>query len=160
MVRAMARQREFRFRTWGGKRRRAGRKPAGGGTSHCARERIGHAQPAHVTWHIVDGLPSLRHAETFPTVKVALTRSRERAGFGLVHFSVQSNHLHLIVETESETALRTGLKALAARLARGLNEALCRRGRVISDRYHVHLLRTPREVHHALRYVLENERVQ
>ena len=33
-----------------------------------------------------------------------------------------------------------------------------RSGQVLADRYHVHLLKTPREVRHALRYVLLNAR--
>jgi hypothetical protein len=33
-----------------------------------------------------------------------------------------------------------------------------RRGRVIADRYHAHILRTPTEVRHAVHYVRHNHR--
>ena len=42
-------------------------------------------------------------------------------------------------------------------MARALNKVMGRRGPVFADRYHSHLLRTPREAAHAVRYVLENQ---
>lgn len=70
----------------------------------------------------------------------------------LTHFSVQSNHLHLIVEGVGPAAM----KGLGVRIARSLNKLLERRGRVIGDRYHARGLRTPTEVRNAVRYVLRN----
>ena len=82
----------------------------------------------------------------------------ERAAFRLVHYSIQANHVHLIVEAESATALGCGMKSLAARFARAVNRALGRNGPVLVDRYHLHTLKTPREVRRALAYVLLNAR--
>ena len=42
----------------------------------------------------------------------------ERTGFRLVHFSVQSNHVHLIAEGDCRTSLTRGLQGLAIRMAR------------------------------------------
>ena len=50
----------------------------------------------------------------------------------------------------------SGARGLQIRLARTINRATGRRGRVMGDRYHVHTLRTPREVRFALVYVLGN----
>ncbi|HEY2386317.1 MAG TPA: hypothetical protein VGK30_05100 [Candidatus Binatia bacterium] len=50
------------------------------------------------------------------------------------------------------------MMAVAARLARAVNRLAQRDGRVLADRYHVRLLRTPIEVRGALRYVLLNAR--
>jgi hypothetical protein len=50
------------------------------------------------------------------------------------------------------------MMAVGARLARAVNRIAGRSGRVLADRYHVHMLPTPREVHRALRYVLLNAR--
>lgn len=41
-------------------------------------------------------------------------------------------------------------------MARALNKVMHRGGPVFADRYHSHLLRTPREAAHAVRYVIEN----
>jgi hypothetical protein len=50
------------------------------------------------------------------------------------------------------------MKGLAGRIAKGLNRVLGRRGRVFAERFHAHILRTPKEVHRALAYVLNNWR--
>jgi hypothetical protein len=50
------------------------------------------------------------------------------------------------------------LQGLAIRVARAVNRDLDRRGRVFGDRYHAHVLRTPREVRNAIIYVLQNWR--
>jgi len=74
----------------------------------------------------------------------------------LVHYSVQGNHLHLLVEAKGREALSRGMQGLTIRLARGLNRVMGRRGKVFADRYHARALRTPGEVRHALAYVLLN----
>jgi REP element-mobilizing transposase RayT len=82
----------------------------------------------------------------------------DRRDFRLVHYSLQGNHVHMLVEAADRSALARGMKAVAARLARAVNRVFQRRGPVLADRYHLRVLKTPREVHHALRYVLLNAR--
>jgi len=82
----------------------------------------------------------------------------ERETFRVVHYSLQSNHVHLIVEAVDRTALGRGMIAAGARLARAVNRVFGRRGPVLADRYHLRVLKTPREVRNVLRYVLLNAR--
>ncbi len=74
----------------------------------------------------------------------------------MVHFSVQDNHVHLLVEASDSAGLCKGARSLGVRLARAINRACGRKGRVLDDRYHTRALRTPREVRFALAYVLFN----
>lgn len=78
------------------------------------------------------------------------------AGFRVLHFSVQSNHVHLVVEAHDTRALSRGMLGLNVRLARAINRVLAVCGSVWSERYHGHALKTPREVRNALVYVLMN----
>jgi hypothetical protein len=64
----------------------------------------------------------------------------------------------LIVEAHGKEALASGMKSIAARLARAVNRVCRRSGPVLDGRYHHRLLRTPREVRRALAYVLLNAR--
>ena len=82
----------------------------------------------------------------------------ERGSFRLVHYSVQHDHAHFIVEAKGRDALGRGMKSLGARFSRAVNRVFGRRGAVLLDRYHLHVLRSPREVRNALRYVLLNHR--
>jgi hypothetical protein len=73
-----------------------------------------------------------------------------------VHFSVQNDHIHFIVEAAERSALIHGVQGLTIRLARGINRTIDSKGRVWGDRYHSRELKTPREVRHAVVYVLMN----
>ncbi len=76
----------------------------------------------------------------------------------MVHYSLQRDHVHLIVESAGKQALGRGMKSVSARLARAVNRVFGRRGRVLEGRYHLHVLRSRREVRNALAYVLLNAR--
>jgi hypothetical protein len=83
---------------------------------------------------------------------------REREGFRLVHYSVLTHHLHLIVEAADAASMTEGIRGLCVRLARRINRFAARKGRVFSDRYFSRILKTPREVRNGLCYVLNNVR--
>jgi REP-associated tyrosine transposase len=104
------------------------------------------------------GVGHLRAYGRAQVVEDALRAARERFGVRIVHYSIQGNHLHLIVEAAGPEALSRALQGLATRLARRLNALSGRRGAVFADRYHARALKTPREARHAVRYVLTNYR--
>jgi REP element-mobilizing transposase RayT len=146
-------------RRWGGSRpgagRKAGPRPV---VRHGRRAHFAKPLPAHVTLRIRRDAPSLRTVRIVHELERTFAAGCERPGFRLVHYSLQGNHAHLIVEAHDRAALGRGMKSLGARLARAVNRIARRRGRVLADRYHVRMLPTPREVHRALRYVLLNAR--
>jgi hypothetical protein len=146
-------------RRWGGRRDGAGRKPGENpGLPHGSRERFAKPVPAHVTLRLLPGLVSLRTVKLVHEIEGTFAGGCERSDFRLVHYSLQGNHAHLIVEARDRIALGRGMMAIASRLARAVNRVMGRNGRVLADRYHVRLLPTPREVRAALRYVLLNAR--
>ena len=109
-----------------------------------------------VTMRVMEHVWNLRSQRCFSALKVAFHKGRERFGFQLNHFSVQGNHIHFIVEAEDEKALARGMQELTIRMAKALNRVMGRHGKVFTDRYHAHILRSPKEVANALRYVLNN----
>ena len=143
---------------WGGRRAGAGPKPKGerAGVSHRTRAALASRFPVHVTMKLRSGLPTLRSRGAFAVLTAAFAAMREREDFRLVHYSVQSNHVHLICEARDRPALSRGIQSLAIRIAKRLNSLWKRAGQLFADRYHDHILRTPREVRNALAYVLNN----
>ena len=116
------------------------------------------AHPALVTLKARDGLPSLRRRELVRRFERSLAALRARREFRVVEYSIQSNHAHFVIEAATADELGRGMKALGTRFARIVNGAFGRRGAVLRDRYHLRILRTPREVRNALAYVLLNVR--
>jgi REP element-mobilizing transposase RayT len=145
---------------WGGKRKGAGRRPIPGRRRpvvHRARPAHKGAHPVHLTLRARSGLPSLRAQSVSPVIREAM-RAASSTDFRILHFSVQSDHLHLMVEATDAHSLGRGARGLVIRLARAVNRALHRRGSVWGDRYHTRVLKTPREVRNGFLYVLMNFR--
>jgi REP element-mobilizing transposase RayT len=153
------RQQCFEFRTWGGRRRGAGRK------RHSSRPRVAHARrqdvsastPLHVTLRFSPVLGRLRRRDRYRCVRTAMVHVTDRDDFRICHYSLQGNHLHLIVECDDRRALTRGMISFETSCARRLNRQLRRRGSVFADRY-ANRLTTPRTVRNALRYVINNWR--
>jgi hypothetical protein len=57
-----------------------------------------------------------------------------------------------------DAALGRGMKSFETRVARVVQRVFGWRGPVLAERYHLRVLRTPREVRNVLRYVLLNAR--
>jgi REP element-mobilizing transposase RayT len=153
-----ARQNEFKFANWGGRRCGAGRRAKGEkALRHQRRERVTKSTPVLVTLKLCAGLKSLRCDAEHAVVRAARL---ETAGeeFRIVEYVVLSNHLHLIVEALDTRALSCGMRRFGVLLARRLNKLWGRRGQVVAERYHAHVLRTPTEARNALVYVLQNGR--
>jgi REP element-mobilizing transposase RayT len=128
---------------------------ASSGVPHRRRPEHKGRNPAHVTLRRTQGLPSLREQVIFFEMRSTLRRTA-RSWFRVVHFSVQSNHVHLLVEADDKALLSRGIMGVAIRMARAVNRVLERRGNVWSERYHSRALKTPREVRNAIVYVLMN----
>jgi putative transposase len=151
-------QLDLPLRTWGGKRKHAGRKPNGSRALVSRDKRpVLNRHPVHATMRVLPEIPSLRVLNGW--VRSALLAGADQPGFRLIHFSIQGNHLHVIVEAEDTVRLSRGMQGLAVRISHAVNRALSReRGKVFSDRYHAHVLRTQRETRNAIAYVIENFR--
>lgn len=157
---------------WGGARKRAGRPRAEGRgrVPHRKREEHRAYWPVLVTLRTISR--DLRSRFVFPTVRGAIASSNgepsiqskgRRAEFGqdlfrVCEYSVQGDHVHLLVEASSSRALQRGVRGLSIRLAKRVNQLLFQKGPLIADRYHARLLKTPRSVRNALVYVFGNFR--
>ena len=143
---------------WGGRRKGSGRKRRPGLRRGSHKRRPGHAArfPLQVVMRARQDAPGLRRGQVFREVRAALQAGALRAGFRLIHFSVQGNHLHLVVEAGDKVSLSRGMQGLAVRTARAVNRAADRKGPVFADHYFARELKTPAEVRRAVRSVLDN----
>ncbi len=147
-------------RSFGGRQAGAGRPPGPRPrVLHRVRPDLSHDHPLHVTLRIRPGLPLLRRPRFLRAFRQTLAQvTDQRADFRVVHYSVQRDHVHCLVEADGKRALGNGMKALGARFARAVNRIFERSGPVLDGRYHARVLKTPREVRKALAYVLLNAR--
>src|SRR4051812_16767046 len=139
----------------GGRRRGAGR-PRGGRVSHDRRPRFRRPTPVHVTLRVKRHVWNLRSGRSWRRIRTAFEKARGRFGARIVEYSVQGNHLHLIIEADDDTALSRAMQGLCIRLAKALNALMSRAGAVFDDHYFGRRLQSPTELVRAIAYVLGN----
>lgn len=147
----MAKQTELNLNKgkWGGRRTGCGRKRIHSkGVAHRKREKVSFKTPLHINLKVK---VSIRNKICLTILKKAIKNSRSM-GLVISHFSLQSNHIHLIVEASDNKTLTQGMRSFTITFAKNIN-----RGRIQLERYHLHVLKTLMEVKNAVHYVLFNE---
>lgn len=148
-----ARQLDLRFHRRGGlaRERAANRRES---------RRVCHTRGASGSRHDADGLARLEPAKPSRI-------SRHRPGARAGGRALSRAHRPLFGAGQPRAPHRrsgddarslTGDAGFSVRVARGLNRMMHRRGRVLSDRFHAHVLRTPTETRRAVAYVRNNYR--
>src|SRR5882672_1127751 len=110
-------------------RRGPGRPKKPGSVSHAARPELTVNETLLITLKVKRGLPNLRSGGRFRAVRGALRDFRDIdfeeegaiEGFRLVHFAVLGDHIHLVVEADSKSALSRGMQKLTMSVSRRLN---------------------------------------
>ncbi len=132
-----------------------GRRPGTGrprlhskGVAHRTRELINHRTPMHINFKYNC---AIRTKRALRILKRAIINARKQ-GLRVNHFSLQSNHVHLIVEAEDNDILTSGMRSLTVTFSKGLGK-----GKNQLERFHLHVLRSVRETRNAVHYVLFNE---
>jgi len=160
-------QQAFAFKTWGGKRKGAGRPAKGRRASepHKRRLRFDKPRAVHATLRVVDELPALRRRRFYAAIRKAAAAVLDRTHFRIVHLSIEDDHVHLIVEADNNDALSKGVQAFESSAAQRINRAIGdqrgtprRRGPVFADRYHERFIGSPTQARRTIAYVLNNWR--
>src|SRR5215510_4044368 len=93
-------QLELRARTWGGLRKGGGRPRTTRWVSRKRRPDFPKRYPLHITLRIRRDVGNVRTAECFAEIQRAFLGGCEKFGMRMVEFSVQSDHIHLVVEAD------------------------------------------------------------
>src|SRR5262245_838114 len=125
---------------------------------HRTRTRIVARQPQHVTIRLRREIPSLRQHRFVRPFRVSLSQACARHGFRVIHYSIQRDHMHLLIEARNNYSIACGMKSVGARLGKLANRLFHRAGNVLDGRYHSRAITTPLEARRALAYVLLNAR--
>ena len=145
----------------GGARPNAGRKRSADRAKdpqHVTRPMLDANHPVHAMLSTRRDVPTLRQRRMYAAIHRVLRHYVDEPFFRIVHISIQRNHLHLIAEAENKEALRYGMQSFAIRVARAINKAWGRSGKVFKFRYKAKQIRTRDYARNALNYVLNNWR--
>jgi REP element-mobilizing transposase RayT len=159
-MKSRIRQTTFKQFNWGGKRRGAGRKSQGerAGVSHAKRPEIDPRCPLHVTLKLVPGVTTMRSWDELDLLHRLVKDLNAGELVQVIEFSLQHNHVHLIIEAKGKEELSSAMNSFVSRLARGINKIKKRNGDLFAQRYHAVAVDTPAAVRNLLVYVLNNGR--
>lgn len=140
--------------SWGGRRTNSGKKRIHSkGVAHIERPKVLSRYPLHINLKINTYIQNKPCLEIFQeSLKLS-----QRQGLRVLRFSIQSNHIHLLVEADDNGSLTTAMKAFLTSFAKRVNRLKGTSGCLIQERYHLHVLRSPREVINASNYIAFNE---
>lgn len=99
---------------------------------------------------------TLVRAQRIERLLRSVIATSEREGFRIAEYSIQGDHLHMMVEADDGASLTRGMRSFTIRVAQRINRQIFarRRGKVWGDRYHRRELTNPTEVRNALLYIL------
>ena len=144
--------------THGGARVGAGRKRSTNEQPHREREKFTKRCPVQVTLKLKPDIANLRRRDVYRKIEACLRQAATREDAPICDFSVQGDHVHMLVDAANNKALTSAVRGVSIRVARAINKFWGRKGRVFNDRYHARLLRSPTEVLVSRRYILNNYR--
>ena len=138
---------------------------------HDVRPAFRASYPLHVTLRVLSIVATLRDFDIYPAFQKATIAAakygqnmKDGMWFRIVHMSIQSNHVHLLVEASDREALSRGMQGFQISAAKWLNKAIGKRrkrprtGSVFADRYFAEIIKSPLQSRRALAYVLNNWR--
>ncbi|MBT3236341.1 MAG: hypothetical protein HN353_10355 [Bdellovibrionales bacterium] len=130
-------------------------KTSSGKIAHISRPSIDRNNPIHINIRVQEKLPNLRRKSSFKLFTKAVKRARLK-GLRVVHFSLQTNHLHLLVEADSNRQLSSGMRSLLITYSIWINRLLKRQGPLFRDRFNMEVITTPRRMKNLLNYIFKN----
>lgn len=110
----------------------------------------------HMTVRRRDGLPSFRQ-QRVGKLLLGLIDDKNDETFQIADFSIQSNHLHFVVEANDRKTVIRKMQGFMIAFAKRLNRLLGRKkGKVWADRYFARDIESSRDMHNVLSYIFSN----
>ena len=154
-------QLELGLRRRAGKGKRMGRPRSRTGVAHKRRRGFSSMRALQVTVRMAPGI-RLRNRKMYPILRRIFCRNCRGRAFRIVHYSVEKDHIHLIVEAANRAEMSRGMRSVNVSIGKRVKAALKKAGRevehVIADRYHERHLTNPRQARSSLGYVVNNHR--
>jgi REP element-mobilizing transposase RayT len=138
------------------KLKRAGR-PAKNdiGIRHISRQKFFRPSALHLTIKVRENKADIKSKRILKALHHAIKRARIQR-LRVIHYTLEYNHVHLVVEADNNRTLHKGMQALGISLSKAVNRIKKLKGTVYKHRYHFRKLNTRREFRNSLYYVFRN----
>ena len=125
------------------------------GIRHIKRPKISRLTTLHLTIKVRSNKADIKSKKILKALHHAIKRARLKK-LRVIHYTLEFNHLHLLIECESHKTLHQGMQAFGISLSKAINRIKKLKGTVYKHRYHLKKLATRRELKNALHYIFNN----
>jgi hypothetical protein len=123
---------------------------------HRSRPTLPAGKPLHVTLKSDHkSIATFRKKIVYKEIRAAMKRAR-LLGVRIVAYTVQRDHLHLLLEANNSLELGNAMRAMSISLSKRLSFLNGKKLKVFKQRYHLHILNSLREIRHAIKYIFSN----
>lgn len=125
------------------------------GIRHTRRYRLKKPSSLHLTIKVRENKADIQSKRILKALHHAIKRARLK-GLKVVHYTLEYNHVHLLVESEDNKTLHKGMQAFGITIAKAINKIKRTKGVVYKNRYHLRLIESPRQLKNVLHYIFNN----
>jgi hypothetical protein len=124
-------------------------------TRHIRRDRIHKLTSLHITIKVRQNKADIKSKRILKALHHAIMRGRLK-GMKVIHYTLEYNHVHLLVEAHCHKIMHKGMQAFGISIAKAINKIKITKGTVYKHRYHLRKINSPRELKNVLHYIFHN----
>ncbi|MDO9181155.1 MAG: transposase [Bacteriovorax sp.] len=125
------------------------------GIRHISRPRIKRLTALHLTIKVRANKADIKSKKILEALHHAIKRARLKK-LKIIHYTLEYNHVHLLVECNDNNILHLGMQALGISFSKAINKIKSLSGGVYKHRYHFRKLATRRELKNVFHYIINN----
>ncbi|MGZ3787896.1 MAG: transposase [Bacteriovorax sp.] len=125
------------------------------GIRHTSRPFLKKPSSLHLTVKIKKNKAGIKNKSILILLKRAILNTR-RQGLKVIHYSLEYDHVHLLIEAENNHVLGKGMQAFGVTLSKAINRMRKLKGGVYKHRYHFRKISGARELKNVMNYIFTN----
>ncbi|MGZ3787001.1 MAG: transposase [Bacteriovorax sp.] len=125
------------------------------GIRHTSRPFLKKPSSLHLTVKIKKNKAEMKNKSVFSLLKRAILNAR-RQGLKVIHYSLEYDHVHLLIEAENNHILGKGMQAFGGTFSKAINRMRKLKGGVYKHRYHFRKISSARELKNVMNYIFTN----
>lgn len=125
------------------------------GIRHIARPKLKKPSSLHLTIKVRSNKADIQSKKILKALHHAIMRARFKK-LKVIHYTLEYNHIHLLVECNDNRILQQGMQALGISLSKAINKIKRLKGGVYKHRYHFRQISNPRQLKNVLHYIFHN----
>jgi REP element-mobilizing transposase RayT len=125
------------------------------GIRHTERPIFTSPSSLHLTVKILRAKANLKNKMILSILKRSIMNAR-KMGLRVIHYSLEYDHVHLLIEAENNFILGKGMQAFGVTFSKALNRLRKIKGSVYKHRYHFRKIVGARQLKNVMNYIFSN----